>query len=310
MALGDPIGDVPIVKATIIYGNGKVGWSETYHIACTGTLNPLTAASNTMGRVIRLRNPVLPLDTVAEAMRCSYVTKNGKSSLEEVPDFGLGAGTAAIESANPKLGWGVIVSNDDQWVEDTRVYRSWPPALIPYSGGAGALANPPVLVKTWAQAMENLLKNPYSTNGGTTRFCLRSFVKPGTDVNYPQFPVNVVDLSVDGRILITAKSADVGPNLKKGKTLMLHVNRKKCVKGFSGRWKIVSAIVNAPDVVILLDQKPCCARTSDLEGLEGVAQVYKTAFYAVQFFTLGRQITKKTGRAFFVSAGKQSGKCC
>lgn len=309
MAFGDPITGGEMVQATIMYGLGKAGWSETYFMNINGSSNTLASAENSMARIILLRKPVLPGDVVAESLRLSLVTKRGDSNLLFPPDANLGVGAAVLQSAHPNLGWNCVVENEDFWVGDTRIYKGWIPAMIPYNGVGVIGVEPPIPVKAWSLAMYEILRNPYSSLGGTVRYCLKSHIRPGFSVVYPQMDVVSFSLDVSGRLVVTVLTAGIGGMVIRD-ILMVHAERKRCVKGVSGRWKILDMTAAGVNTQITLANRPCCASADLLDGMTGTAQVYKEAYYPVRWFTLGRQGTRKTGRAFFVPAGRQSAKCC
>lgn len=309
MAFGDPISGGTNVQATIFYGLAKSGWTETYFMNVNGSSNVLVSAENSMARIIQLRNPVLPGDIVAESLRLSLVDRRGDSNLLFPPADGLGVGGAVTQSASPQLGWNAVVENEDFWVSDTRIYRGWVPAMIPYSGSGVIGIDPPVPVKTWALAMANILQNPYTSLGGTVRYCLRSFMRPGFSVVYPEFEMGALTLNTDGRLVVTALTAAIGGAVP-GDILMVHADRKRCVKGASGRFKIISMVAAGVNTEFTLDTKPCCASADLLLGVKGRAQVFREAFYPIRWFAIGRQGSRKTGRAFFVTPGRQSARCC
>jgi hypothetical protein len=309
MAFGDPIEGGVNVQGTIFYGLGKVGWTETYVMNVNGSSNPLVSAETSMARIIGLRRPLLPTDVVAESLRLSNVAVRNDSDLLFPPDVNLGNGGVLAQSANPTLGWGARVDNEDFTVTDTRIYCGWPPDLIPYSGtGVVGLPIPP-LVKTWATQMYEILRQPYTSLGGTVRYCLKSFVKPGASIVFPQFAVTSFSLDPNGYLKITALSSQTGGGLALGRTLMVHAMRTACLKGVSGRWRIIRIVFVGATTEITVRSRPCCVDTTALDGLTGTAQVYQPAYFPIRWFAVTRQMTKKKGRPFFGTVGRQPNRC-
>jgi hypothetical protein len=308
MALGDPIAGGVNVQVTLFFGLGDKGWTETYFMNVAGGTNPLVSAEVSAKRLVQQRNNYLPANVVCQSLRVSRVTVRGDSNIVFPPLDFLGPGNYVADSANPVLGWNVVLANDDFQVRDTRIYTGWAPDLVPFQPNGGIGIAPPPLVVSWVTGLTTILLDPYTVAGVTTTFCLRSFKRPPIAV--PLVPIGGFGLDAQNRITFIASTGSFPITWVPGVNLKITVPRKRCLKGLNGQERI--AVIGAGPTgftKFTMDKKLCCG--SDLlDGVSGTAYEIIDAFYPITKCVLGRQGKRDRGRAFFVARGRQSARCC
>lgn len=310
MALGDPVVGGTNLQATLFFGTGKSGWTETYFMNVNGSDVPLNTGESAMRRIIDARRPLLPTDVSCEALRVSRIDKRGDSNLIFPPDQNLGAGDETTPTSNPVNGWLVRIENDDFQVTDSRIYRGWSPSLATWFSGAPVGAPAPARVVAFVTKMRSILTNVFvaPTTGASVKFCLRSYDR--TDANYPLFAVFPITVSAAGRLVVRAITSTIGSGTAIGKTLILSVPRKKCLRGVSGRHRIIDmTTVGGTQTDITLDKRLCCS-ADELVGLDGQARTLKPALFAIAYCYINRLAKRDVGRAFFAPRGRRSARCC
>lgn len=307
MADPNPVSGGTVVKATIIFNAGRNGWSENYHMHNPATGATLISAGTAMQFLIRARRLALFGDWTQEGARVQRVDIKRDGLPFAAPEIGLGQGKLGGTRIPFWNAWYFNVQDISNQVNDSRPYRGWNQECIANWDGAsingGAVPAP---VTAFWQSMKNVLINPArGADGGQWTFCLRSYSRSDGDV--PELPIVLVDVDDKNRLKFILQGEHA--SFKAGGTLIASVNRKRCVKGVSGRHLVRSVAVAGGLTTVQTASKNCCVG-ADLSDLTGKGRMFKAAYYPIKDFTPVRVSKHDTGRAFFVTRGRAAPKCC
>lgn len=303
---------VPITTGTNVYVTeqynlGTAGWSENWIINVNDDVTPLEAARGIHQQLLIERNKVRPAGSVLVQVRYSRIDANGDAIISTGGAGGTGAGQKAGTVANPRTGWTLRMQDVSGQVRDIHLFRGWLQLSVDYEAGhIGRVIDGHAL--TFLQKASNIIQGLNVDDGLGGRYVMRSFLRPG-----PGGPtladVFTFDLDANGRVKFrTLSTPPLGINA--GDTIKLHVQRKRCVRGLSGEYRVISRLpVTESSDEYIIDKKFCCS-AADLAGITGKMIKKEVAYYRVGRATPGKLLDRKTGRPFGVIPGRRSSRCC
>lgn len=294
-----------VYKLTTMINLNIQGWSESYYAWMAGEqLQKLTMESASQKINIARRAALVSVGKMA-GQRIESVSVKRDAFVKGPPDLSLGYGTNVATAAGPWDGWLVRISDISGQVWDNRIYTGWDQVSVDYIGTVAAVGQLPPKVSAFLSKLEQALTTVNTTKDGLTwRYAIKSYDR--TSGVSPIVAVVTIALNAQGRVVLTA--LDPTLTIRPGMIVQLNVPRKRCVRGLSGRARVLSVVVGSSNV-ITLDKKFCC-NEAELVGMIGTVRAIVPAYYPIDTVEAIRVVKRDRGRAFFATAGRRRARCC
>lgn len=307
MANPTPLTGGTNVLVTEQYNLGTAGWSESWIINVNDETTPLEAARALHEPMLVERQKVRPTQSVLVQVRYSRIDVNGDAIISTGGAGGTGQGNKIGTPGNPNTGWTMRMQDVSGQVRDIHLFRGWLQLSIDYeTGHIGRTVDR--TAEQFMQRVANLIRGLNTDDSIGGRYVMRSFARPGSlgAVVGDAFTFSLDD---NGRVKFRALATPV-LGISIGDTVKLHVQRKRCVRGLSGEYRVINKLP-ASELVdeYTIDKKFCCA-ADDLAGITGKVMKKVVAYYRIGRATLGKLLSRKTGRPFGYSPGRRPSKCC
>lgn len=308
MAYPVPINNPRPYRFTFKFNLGRWGWTESFRMNASGGVeaDDEYATDQAIRDYIALRKPILSSGASIESCTVSRDDQKQDGDEEVNPSFGFGVGQATGTGSPVYLGWLFRSEDATNQVHGNMLYRGFADADIPNVSNWGRGKPIPVKVQSFQGNAKNFftVARP-AQNNVTLLGCIKTW-----DRNPATFSVETLrGLQVDASgYLQVITSTGFGP-IPARSTLSVTVDRSPCLRGISGKWRVISSEVVEGELVITLRKKPCCSAAA-LASATGYVQLVNPIWVNWTGFKTITPMKRDTGGAFFAGRGRSPNKCC
>lgn len=292
-------------RVTILFNQGAIGWSSTFYFVASGDSfeNVVTAAGN-LGSTLRT---CLSRASYIPAIRVTEVGGFSPSKLisgQETPKTDGFTGGAEY----PSKGWLVsmaeatntyrrkgfirgIIAADNTYTPDNQ----FKPAMRDSFGGAFAEVRK-ILTNDAGAAMSTV---------GLGHWCIRAWDRSSPT----RQEINISNLTINESTKTWQFTVTTAGGLTQGKPARIKGIKGPSTEGVNGPFRVLGITGTAPNITIITNKTQRCPFTPVVKD-PGIMIVSEKRFYDIAKVTGDRIVTRKTGRAFFVPAGRAKGIKC
>lgn len=219
----------------------------------------------------------------------------------------LGNGLASTPASLTNVSYDIKVQSATGGSVGNMKFRGLPQSVTQVAaGGADQTAVPPSVTALCAALKAAVVTQPQNNTLGAIAAMRVVDSNPATN---PLRAVRVFGLNSDGYLTVAVTTPVIGLTRGDFATISLDAEKKACLTGISGTYRVIDVSTTVDPTVYTLNKKVCCPTDLLLQATGSIRKVVYiyTAVGGYAPFSVG---TRDTGKGGFSRAGRRKGRCC